>query len=115
VLSILRSKLLWLQAEIPYARADQVREFPGQIEGAPIKTKLQKNVSQYDRSSAPTESHRNSIKRVLVWILNAVLITGLVVFTVLLVWAFTSRSMPALKIWHTASLSEEFTAKDSMF
>ncbi len=45
--------------------------------------------------------------------MNAVLLTGLVVFTVLLVWAFTSRGMPALKIWHTTPLSEEFTAGDA--
>ena len=83
------------------------------IQGAHIKTKSQQNGSPYDRSSAITGSHQNIIRRVLVWILNAVLIMGLVIFTALLVWAYTSRSMPALEIWHTVTLSEEFTVRDA--
>jgi alpha-beta hydrolase superfamily lysophospholipase len=34
-------------------------------------------------------------------------------FTVLLVWAFKSREMPALKTWHSVSLENEFTAGDT--
>jgi uncharacterized BrkB/YihY/UPF0761 family membrane protein len=77
-----------------------------------MKTKSHRNGSRYKRSSAPIRGHRNSIKSVLVWILSAVLLAGLLFFTVLLVWAFESRNMPALKIWHTTSLSGEFTADD---
>jgi len=78
-----------------------------------MQVKLHRNGSRYEQSSAPARGRWNSIKRVLVWILSTVLLTGLLVFTVLLVWAFESRSMPALKIWHTASLSGEFTARDA--
>jgi len=42
--------------------------------------------------------HGNSIKRILTWIVKGVLLAGLLVFTVLLDWAFESRSMPALGI-----------------
>lgn len=52
------------------------------------------------------------MKRILGWIVRVVLLVGLLVFTILLAWAFESRSMPALRIWHTASLSAEFTARD---
>ncbi len=53
------------------------------------------------------------MKRILSWIVKGVLLAGLLVFTVLLAWAFESRSMPALRTWHTASLSAEFTARDA--
>ena len=76
-------------------------------------TKSDKNGTRYARSSAPTGDYRNRIKRVLAWIVSTVLIFGILAFTVLLVWAFASRNMPALKIWHTASLSTEFTARDA--
>jgi len=78
-----------------------------------MKTKSHRNGSRYERFSAPIRGHRNSIKSVFVWILKAVLLTGLFAFAVLLVWAFASRNMPALEIWHTASLSGEFTARDA--
>jgi len=78
-----------------------------------MKTKSHNSGSRYARSSVPPEGHRNRIKRALAWIVSAILLTGLLAFTVLLVWAFESRNMPALHIWHTASLSGEFTASDS--
>ncbi len=78
-----------------------------------LKTKSDKNGTRYARSSAPKGDYRNRIKRALAWIVSAVLIFGILSFTVLLVWAFASRNMPALKIWHTASLSTEFTARDA--
>lgn len=78
-----------------------------------MKTKSHRKGSRYERFSASTEDRRNSIKRVLAWIVSAVLLTGLLAFTVLLVWAFDSRSMPALRIWHKAALSGEFTARDA--
>ena len=37
----------------------------------------------------------------------------LVFITVLLVWAFQSRTMPALNIWHTTPLTAEFTSDDA--
>ena len=78
-----------------------------------MKTKSHNSGSRYARSSVPPEGHRNRIKRALAWIVSAILLTGLLAFTVLLVWAFESRNMPALHIWHTASLSGEFTARDA--
>ncbi|MFA9476543.1 MAG: hypothetical protein ACERJ2_18575, partial [Filomicrobium sp.] len=78
-----------------------------------MKTKSHTSGSRYARSSVPQGGCRNRIKRVLAWIVSAILLTGLLAFTVLLVWAFESRNMPALHIWHTASLSGEFTASDS--
>ncbi len=57
--------------------------------------------------------HGNNIKRSLSWIVKGVLLAGLLVFTVLLAWAFESRGMQALRVWHTASLSSEFTARDA--
>jgi len=59
-----------------------------------------------------TGRHRNSMKRIINWIVRAVLLAGLLAFTVLLVWAFESRRMPALRTWHKSSLSGEFTARD---
>jgi alpha-beta hydrolase superfamily lysophospholipase len=76
-------------------------------------TKLDRNGSRHPRSFSPREDYRNPIKRILVWIVTTLLLTGILAFTVLLVWAFESRNMPALDIWHTASLSTEFTARDA--
>lgn len=53
------------------------------------------------------------MKRLLIWSIKAFVFFGIVAITVLLAWAFQSRTMPALRIWHTASLSEEFTARDA--
>jgi len=53
------------------------------------------------------------MKRILTWIVAGVLLAGLLVFVGLLAWAFDSRSMSALRIWHTTSLSNEFTASDA--
>ena len=38
---------------------------------------------------------------------------ALVALTILLVWAFHSRKMPALGIWHTTPLTSEFTSSDA--
>ena len=78
-----------------------------------MKTKSHTSGSPYARSYVPPGGHRNRIKRTLAWIVSAVLLTGLLAFTILFVWAFESRNMPALEIWHTASLSTEFTARDA--
>lgn len=51
--------------------------------------------------------------KVLKWLVKAGLLTVIVSFTLLLAWAFESRTMPALRIWHTVTLSEEFTARDA--
>jgi len=51
--------------------------------------------------------------RVFIWVSSAVLFTGILAFTVLFVWAFASRNMPALELWHTVSLAGEFTAGDA--
>jgi len=53
------------------------------------------------------------MKRILGRIVKVVLLAGLLVFTVLLAWTFESRSMAALRAWHTASLSAEFTASEA--
>jgi len=53
------------------------------------------------------------MKRLFVWSMKAFLFLGIVAMTVLLAWAFQSRTMPALRVWHTASLSEEFTAGEA--
>ena len=53
------------------------------------------------------------MKRLLIWSIKAFVFFGIVAMTVLLAWAFQSRTMPALRIWHTASLSEEFTAREA--
>ena len=52
------------------------------------------------------------MKRILTWVVTGVLLAGLLIFVLLLVGAFKSRSKPALRIWHTESLSSEFTARD---
>ena len=38
---------------------------------------------------------------------------AIIVITILLVWAFQSRKMPALEIWHTTPLNAEFIAADA--
>ncbi len=53
------------------------------------------------------------LKRILRWIVKAILLAVVIAFTLLLAWAFESRNMPALRIWHTVFLSEEFTARDA--
>ena len=53
------------------------------------------------------------MKPLFVWSMKAFALLGILAMTVLLAWAFQSRSMPALRVWHTASLSEEFTARDA--
>jgi len=53
------------------------------------------------------------MKRILSWIVKGVLLTGLLIFVLFLAGAFKSRSKAALRIWHTASLSSEFTARDA--
>jgi len=45
-------------------------------------------------------------------IFKAIALAALLAFAVLLAWAFESRNMPALQIWHTA-LDGEFTARDA--
>ena len=47
------------------------------------------------------------------WAIRALLIAGALFFAVLVAWAFESRSMADLRVWHTASLSAEFTAQDA--
>ena len=42
-----------------------------------------------------------------------ILLVALLLFFLLLAWAFQSRSMPALKIWHTTSLKSEFHSADA--
>ena len=44
---------------------------------------------------------------------NLILLVALLLFFLLLAWAFQSRSMPALKIWHTTSLKSEFHSADA--
>jgi hypothetical protein len=55
----------------------------------------------------------SGFRRVFGWIVRTAAIAGLIAFTVLLVWAFESRKMPALGIWHTVPLTGEFTARDA--
>jgi alpha-beta hydrolase superfamily lysophospholipase len=43
---------------------------------------------------------------------KGVVLVALLVFTIVLVWAFDSRRMPELEPWHTAPLSAEFRADD---
>ncbi len=53
------------------------------------------------------------MKRVFSWNVKGILLAGLLVFAVLLLGAFKARSKAALRIWHTESLSSEFTARDA--
>jgi alpha-beta hydrolase superfamily lysophospholipase len=52
------------------------------------------------------------MKRVFSRIVKTIVLAALLAFTALLAWAFESRSLPALQIWHTA-LDSEFTAPDA--
>jgi alpha-beta hydrolase superfamily lysophospholipase len=58
-------------------------------------------------------SERALLKRVFSVVLKTIALAALLAFTALLAWAFQSRSMPALQIWHTALLNSEFTARDA--
>lgn len=42
-----------------------------------------------------------------------ILLAALLTLAVLLAWAFESRNMPELQIWHTVSLENEFTAGEA--
>jgi alpha-beta hydrolase superfamily lysophospholipase len=53
------------------------------------------------------------MKRILRWIAHGVLTVALLAFGALLAWAFESRNMPPLQLWHTATLRAEFTAADA--
>jgi alpha-beta hydrolase superfamily lysophospholipase len=53
------------------------------------------------------------MQRVFSGVVKAILLAALLAFTVLLAWAFESRSMPALQAWHTERLDSEFTAADA--
>jgi len=55
----------------------------------------------------------NSMKHILGWAVKGILLAGLLIFVLLLADAFKSRSKAALRVWHTASLSNEFTAGDA--
>ena len=46
-------------------------------------------------------------------VISLVLLVAFVLFSLLLGWAFQSRSMAALKIWHTTSLKSEFHSSDA--
>jgi len=52
------------------------------------------------------------MKRVFSRIIKVIGLAALFVFAALLAWAFESRSMPALQVWHTP-LVNEFTARDA--
>ena len=53
------------------------------------------------------------MKHAFAGVVKVILLAALLTVTVLLAWAFESRSMPALQIWHTAFLEGEFTAADA--
>lgn len=53
------------------------------------------------------------MQRVFSGVVKAILLAALLAFTVLLAWAFESRSMPALHSWHTEHLDSEFIAADA--
>ena len=65
------------------------------------------------RFSTPAKGQRRGIGRLFVWILGLLENAAIVGVTLLLVWAFESRTMPALNIWHTTRLAGEFTSGDS--
>ncbi len=56
---------------------------------------------------------RNHVVRILFWLLGIFENVFLVAIVLLLVWAFESRKMPALEIWHTTPLTNEFTSSDA--
>ncbi len=66
-----------------------------------------------DRLSATASRPRKGLARVIGWFVRAIALTGLITITLLLVWAFESRKMPPLYIWHTTPLTSEFTAQDA--
>ena len=53
------------------------------------------------------------MKRAFGRLVKAIALAALLAFALLLAWAFESRRMPALQIWHTALLESEFTARDA--
>lgn len=65
------------------------------------------------RFSKTKNGQRSHIVRILFWILGIVENVFLVAIVLLLVWAFASRKMPALEIWHTTPLTNEFTSSDA--
>ena len=65
------------------------------------------------RFSAPAKGQRSRIGRLFFWILGIFENAAIVAITLLLVWAFESRTMPALDIWHTTRLAGEFTSGDA--
>jgi len=65
------------------------------------------------RISTPAKGQRRVIGRLIVWILGLLKNAAIVGVTLLLVWAFESRKMPALEIWHTTPLASEFTSADA--
>ena len=65
------------------------------------------------RISTPEKGQRRVIGRFLFWMLGLLENAALVGVTLLLVWAFESRNMPALEIWHTTPLAGEFTSGDA--
>lgn len=52
-------------------------------------------------------------RRIAKLIINVLLLAVLLAFTALLAWAVDARQMPALQIWHTERLKEEFKARDA--
>ncbi len=50
-------------------------------------------------------------KRLIAGLIKAALVAAFLALALLVVWAFESRSMPALQIWHTVDLENEFTAR----
>ena len=53
------------------------------------------------------------MKHAFAGVVKTILLAAFLAVTVLIAWAFESRSMPALQIWHTAVLKNEFTAADA--
>lgn len=53
----------------------------------------------------------SGVRRIFGWIVRTAAIAGLIAFTVLLVWAFESRQMPALGTWHTLPLTGELSTR----
>ena len=68
---------------------------------------------QKDRLLATASRPRKGLARVIGWFVRAIVFSGLVTLILLLVWAFESRNMPPLRIWHTTPLTSEFTAQDA--
>ena len=78
-----------------------------------MKTNPHRDGSRTAQDSATTGLHRKRVRRVLAWIVKSVLLLGLIAYTLILAWGFESRSMPAIEIWHTPLLTNEFTASDA--